>query len=848
MYPVFFGKPSPDHYQQYNDDSSTTTAKRLNGNKWWNDNTFHGFSYPPYLSAKEIEIQSNSGELHIGTLRISRYRRYDAYVSASSLDDDIYVGSELCRNRAFDGDVVAIQLMDVDTVWKQRKEAAQRYLARNGFNTDSPEDEEDAVDLGDAEDEEETGEMLGYKPKYVGKVVGIVERPRERIVVGVLTLSRISESNASSTNELHKVWFRPLDKRTPLFYIPVGNGPTDILQNEDYYKSHLYVAKMLAWQPHKVRPVGKIIRELGQIGDMSVETNAILTDCCIATKPYSEMALATIPPLPFTIPEAEFDKRSDMREIATFTIDPSTAKDLDDALHIKRFMDTFEVGVHIADVSYFVRPNTPLDSEAKERGTSTYLVDNVLPMLPETLCQDLCSLKAGEDRLAFSVIWRMDKEANVIDTSFFKTIIRSNAQLSYEDAQNVLEGGHLDPSIPRATEIEQSIHDLMELAGHLRRRRFKAGALAIDTLKLEYKLEGGEPISVSSYQRMDAHGLIEEFMLQANLSTAKKISKHYPNEALLRRHRHPIIRRMNEFVELAQDLGFEIDAETAGSLQKSFDNIPGGEIKQALFALAIRPMQRAKYFCAGTMDPTEWLHYALNEKSYTHFTSPIRRYADITIHRQLEYAMNSKKMSGYNKASVQSIAFHCNYRKELAGRAQELNNHLYLCRYLSQKATQPAIVSATVIVVELDFIEVYQHTYGLKRRLYVEDLPLTQNEFDSDQNTVTWYWKQGVMVDMESHMRRMHRLPISKHQRNHVDEEALSNTNSSSNAKTKTTTIKKRVDTKLRAPPKQLIPSLLDKEACTQTFSVFSTLNIRLQVNSARSPPVINAYPINPFY
>ncbi|KAI9495201.1 hypothetical protein BDB00DRAFT_760494 [Zychaea mexicana] len=801
------------------------------------------FKYPEYISLEEIELGVSNGQLYVGILRISGRRRYDAYVSVTSLDDDVYIGSDFSRNRAFDGDVVAIRLKDVDPAWKQRKEAHLKFLSRKGANVDR---NPSATDLAEGEEEEESSEeeeddTFGYKPKYAGEVVGIVERPKERFLVGLLNLDFSQEGNSALE---HRLCFRPLDKRMPLCYIPNANGPPDIVENQDHYKSQLLVAKIIGWQHNKKRPVAKIMRVLGEVGDMAVETEAILTDCSIATTPYSEAALSAVPPLPFTIPEAEFSKRSDMREILTFTIDPSTAKDLDDALHIKRLVDGFEVGVHIADVSYFVKANTPLDSEAKERGTSTYLVNRVIPMLPEDLCQNLCSLKAGEDRLAFSIIWKIDKEARVLDTSFCKTMIRSKAQLSYEDAQKVIDGGNIDPSVERAAEIEQAIRDLMELARCRRRRRFgEGGALALDSIKLMFDVDAnGEPTAAVPFEHIEAHMLIEEFMLQANISTARKISTTYSNEALLRRHQGPIIRRLNQFVEQARELGFDVKAETSGELQRSFESIPEGEIKQALLALAIRPMQRAKYFCVGTLDIEKWPHYALNEPVYTHFTSPIRRYADIIVHRQLEAAMNNKKMSGYSKKTVQSLSYHCNYRKERAGAAEELSIHLFLSRYLANMASkQPIIESATVISVELDYIDIYHHKYGLKRRLYVEDLPLAKYEFDSDSNTVTWYWKRGALVDMDSYMKRVNKYSSNssrKQQRGATTNDGI----------VEASTASKQVNTQLRAPPRQLVPSRLDHEACSQTFAVFSTLDVRLQVNSSRSPPVINTYPVNPFY
>lgn len=225
--------------------------------------------------------------------------------------------------------------------------------------------------------------------------------------------------------------------------------------------------------------------------------------------------------------------------------------DLDDVLHIRRLNDGefFEVGVHIADVSYFVKPNSPLDTEARERGSSAYLVDRVVPMLPKELSEELCSLKPGAPKLAFSVIWKMDRDANIMNTWLGKTVIQSCAQLSYAEAQSVIEGHGLPSSAEvigqDVSEVESDILDLMFLARKLRARRYDNGALALQSVKLTFELDSqGEPTSVSSYQAKDANRLVEEFMLRANISAAQKISGKYPQEALLRRHKGPVIRKL----------------------------------------------------------------------------------------------------------------------------------------------------------------------------------------------------------------------------------------------------------------------------------------------------------------
>ena len=250
----------------------------------------------------------------------------------------------------------------------------------------------------------------------------------------------------------------------------------------------------------------------------------------------------------------------------------------------------------------------------------------------------------------------------------------------------------------------------------------------------------------------------------------------------------------------------------------SFSAIPDGPAKQALLMLATRPMQRAKYFCTGTLETERWSHFALNEAVYTHFTSPIRRYADIIVHRQLENVLRSRSFSGYSKKTAQSITHHCNYRKERASRAEEQSSHLYLCRYLTLSPSQ-TIMPAIVIGIEVDFIEVYQPTFGLKRRLYAGGTPLNNHVYIRSDNTAVWMWKK-----------RSQRTTKKKRGISEKKQTAI--------------TPKTR---RLGSPPPDLVPSIIDRKKYTQKFSMFSSLHVRLQVNNHCSPPKIDIYPINPF-
>lgn len=284
------------------------------------------------------------------------------------------------------------------------------------------------------------------KPQFAGHVVAVVERMPGQLFSGTLGLLRPSSAATKEKQEAERreregdraedtrrgpierpkiVWFKPTDKRVPLIAIPTEQAPPDFVQNSEAYANKLFVACIKRHPISSLHPFGTLVEELGPIGDIEVETSALLKDCNFPTEEFSDNVLKCLPPIPWVIPEHELKTRKDLREERVFTIDPDSAKDLDDALSVKENEDgTYDIGVHIADVSFFVKPNTALDRDARKRATSVYLVQRCVPMLPPPLSEQLCSLLPGEDRLAFSVIFTMNREGKVLKKWFGKTIIR----------------------------------------------------------------------------------------------------------------------------------------------------------------------------------------------------------------------------------------------------------------------------------------------------------------------------------------------------------------------------------------------------------------------------------------
>lgn len=412
------------------------------------------------------------------------------------------------------------------------------------------------------------------------------------------------------------------------------------------------IARIVDWPEDAKNPIGEITHVLGKQGENNAEMNAILADYGFPLA-FPDEVEKQAEAIEETILAEEIAKRRDFRKILTFTIDPADAKDFDDAISFRKLDNgNIEVGVHIADVSHYVKQGSELDKEAFERGTSVYLVDRVIPMLPERLSNGLCSLRPNEDKLCFSAVFELDQEANVVEQWFGKTIIHSDTRFSYEDAQEILEN--------KTGKHSEELLKLNELAYILRERKFKHGAISFESVEVKFNLdEHGKPLGVYAKERKDAHKLIEDYMLLANKKVAEFIAKKGKGKQKLtfvyRSHDSPKEDALLSFSQFALKFGYKIDIssgrETAKSLNFLMADVEGKKEQNVLTKLAIRSMAKAVY------TTKKHSHYGLAFDYYTHFTSPIRRYPDVMVHRLLElYLAGGKSVSEdeYEKFSMHS--------------------------------------------------------------------------------------------------------------------------------------------------------------------------------------------------
>ncbi|MFN8346304.1 MAG: ribonuclease R [Spirosomataceae bacterium] len=429
------------------------------------------------------------------------------------------------------------------------------------------------------------------------------------------------------------------------------------------------------------RMEGEVTEVLGKAGSNDTEMHAILAEFGLPYK-FPEEVEAEANAIPDTIPAEEIARRRDMRDILTFTIDPADAKDFDDALSVK-YLDNgnYEIGVHIADVTHYVRPDTGIEREAYARATSVYLVDRTVPMLPEKLSNNLCSLRPNEDKLTFSAVFEMNEEAKIVHEWFGRTVIHSDRRFSYEEAQEVLENPTPDPSPVGRGESALSLRGegwggvlslLNKLAHKLRAERFAKGAVNFETTEVKFNLdENGKPIGLYTKVRKDAHKLIEEFMLLANKRVPEFIyrkskDKNQPNTMVYRIHEEPDMEKLRVFAAFAGRLGYKLKIENekvaAQSLNQLMADLEGKPEQNALEQLAIRTMAKARY---STEDAG---HFGLAFRRYSHFTSPIRRYPDMMAHRLLQHYLDGKPSP--DRAEYEPACKHSSSREQLAANAE----------------------------------------------------------------------------------------------------------------------------------------------------------------------------------
>lgn len=523
-----------------------------------------------------------------------------------------------------------------------------------------------------------------------GEIVNIVKRSKNDYV-GVIQVQKNFAFVIADSNKMHKDIFVPINKT-----LNAEDGDKVLVQLED-------------WPEKADSPYGKVIKVLGKPGEHSTEIHAILADYGLPAEfPPEVEEFAN--QIDTSINKEEIAKRKDLRDTLTFTIDPKHAKDFDDALSFK-ILDNgdYQIGIHIADVSHYLQPNTILDEEAYERATSIYLVDRVVPMLPEILSNNACSLRPNEEKFTFSAIFELNQKAEVKQQWFGRTVTYSDARFAYEEAQAIIENNlnsdvlnlsGINTTIPKEVsltgneyqtkpKIAQAVLILDNLAKKMRSKRMASGAISFDKVEVKFNLdETNNPVGIYAKTSKDSNKLIEEFMLLANKKVAEFIGKQKPEKTFVYRiHDEPddskLAALQNIVGRFGHKLNFQDKKTTAASLNKLLTAVVGTKEQNLVDTLTIRSMSKAEYSTQNIG------HYGLAFDYYSHFTSPIRRYPDVMTHRLLQHYLDGGKAP--SNEVYEEKCQHCSNMEYLATKAERDSIKYMQIRFMQDHQDQPFV-------------------------------------------------------------------------------------------------------------------------------------------------------------
>ncbi|EPE09174.1 mitotic control protein dis3 [Ophiostoma piceae UAMH 11346] len=749
--------------------------------------------YPEYLTMSKLTTGVKAGLLHQGNFNVSPYNYLEGSVRVPAFPKALLILGRENINRAVDGDTVVVEVLPRDQ-WKQpstkiidEETVTKNESAENGDGDGDSAGGARSNDLISAkerkalqEEVKRTQVQAGAVPSSgkankddapshvepTARVVGIIRR-NWRQYVGHIDQTSVSKSSGQGRKQ-ETVFVIPMDKKIPKIRLRTR-------QASELLGKRILVA-MDAWDRDSRHPVGHFIRSLGELETKAAETEALLLEYDVQYRPFPKTVLDCLPAeghdwrVPASKEDPGWIDREDLRDLLICSIDPIGCQDIDDALHARPLPNgNYEVGVHIADVSHFVRPNNAMDLEASVRGTTVYLVDKRIDMLPMLLGTDLCSLKPYVERYAFSVLWEMDPDANVVDVRFTKSVIRSREAFSYEQAQLRID----DTS--EQGDLTKGIRTLLQLSKKLKQKRLDAGALSLSSpeVKVQMESETSDPIDVQTKALLDTNSLVEEFMLLANIAVATKVYEAFPQTALLRRHAPPpktnfdeLSRQLRAAGPVGDDGGaFILSTESSKALADSLDDCVDPQepfFNTLIRILATRCMTAAEYFTAGSLAYPEFRHYGLASPIYTHFTSPIRRYADLQVHRQLASAIGYSSSATATRGRLSAICRNINMRHrnaQLAGRAS-------IAYYVGQAVRgKETTAEGFVMRVFSNGFVVLVPRFGIESAIRLRDLATPEPEATFDADTYTLETTMDVASKKDSSKAKSKPLTIKLFQK-----------------------------------------------------------------------------------
>ncbi|XP_028655451.2 exosome complex exonuclease RRP44 [Erpetoichthys calabaricus] len=666
--------------------------------------------FQEHFQLSRLQQGIKSGTYLQGTFRASRDNYLEATVwvhGDNAENQEILIQGLKNLNRAVHEDIVAIELFPKDK-WMAPSSVV---LEDEGTAEDNSDDDKEKILKMEIQES-----ML----KPTGRVVGIIKR-NWRQYCGMLSKSQIKEAK--------KHLFTPADRRIPRIRIETRQAST--------LEGQRIIIAIDGWPKNSRYPNGHFVRSLGNVGNKETETEVLLLEHDVPHQPFSQAVLSFLPKMPWSITEQDMKNRIDLRHLFICSVDPPGCTDIDDALHCRDLENgNVQVGVHIADVSHFIRPGNALDQESAKRGTTVYLCEKRIDMVPELLSSNLCSLRCNVERLAFSCIWELNQNAEILNTKFTKSVINSKASLTYAEAQMRIDDSSMND------EITLSLRGLNRLAKILKKRRIENGALTLSSPEVRFHMdsETHDPIDLQTKELKETNSMVEEFMLLANISVAQKIYDEFSECALLRKHPAPPPSNYDMLIKAGKSKDIVIKTDSAKALADSLDAAHVEDFpyfNTLLRILATRCMMQAVYFCSG-MD-SDFYHYGLASPIYTHFTSPIRRYADIIVHRLLAVAIGADCTYPdlMDKHKQAALCNNLNYRHKMAQYSQRASVAFHTQLFFKTKGVVNE--EGFVLFVKKNAIVVLIPKFGLEGTVFFDnkDKPNLRVCFDDEIPTLT---------------------------------------------------------------------------------------------------------------
>ncbi|KAK5963113.1 mRNA-binding translational repressor SSD1 PWA37_004816 [Arxiozyma heterogenica] len=800
--------------------------------------------FAPYLPQANIPQLIQEGRLVAGILRVNKKNRSDAWVSTDgTLDADIYICGSKDRNRALEGDLVAVELLVVDEVWESKKEKEEKKRRKDASlqedfvnlnsNDDYHNDASGSVNattnisgsaissnaattsaslvsstygddhiiststLGGSlsrndtdndmmssnkiglkrkgslkqrptqkknDDVEVEGQSLllveeeeindQFKPLYAGHVVAVLDRIPGQLFSGTLGLLRPSQvannknkdvaNNGDSVAKAQQApkiaWFKPIDKKVPLIAIPTELAPKDFVENADKYADKLFVASIKRWPITSLHPFGILVSELGAINDTKTEIDSILRDNNFLSNEYldpKDPSQEKSTYQPFPIDEENWNKRTKFDEsfnIIGFT-ERGTISEF--ALHLKSNNDgTLELGCHVVDATEQIDANSSLDKRARKRSTGVFMPQRVVNLLPQAL-NDGLTFKANKENAAISIVYTLDvKTLKIKSTWIGESVITPGSIVDITTVENIYNGVK-NPFYCKLEEIATCFY---------RGRINSTDAKLAPVLSLFESLDDEKvKVDLNIFDRSYWSIILNEIQRKVNCTVAERIYSKLGDKAFLRRQAQPIVTKMCTFKKKIQKFGYDVDTTSPDTIIRSILQIPDDDVRKGVEILLFKTLSRAKYFVAGKVDPDQYGHFALNLPIYTHFTQPLRRYADHVVHRQLKSIINNTSYDD-DVGSLKITAEYCNFKKDCAYQAQEQAVHLLLCKTINDmgNATGQLFTMATVLQVYESSFDVFIPEFGIEKRVHGDQLPLIKAEFDGEKKILELHWQRGI--------------------------------------------------------------------------------------------------------